>query len=98
MQNCNGRVGWRYVNRKNILAKGNDTHRGPGQFVIGAELEVVRHNWSTAMRTKLVEIETNKNPLMRALHCTVLKNLNFSTEQGKDFSKGKVIIFGFFRK
>lgn len=50
------------------------------------------------MRTKLVEIETNKNPVIRSLYCTVLRNLNFSREQGKDFSKGKVIRFGFFRK
>lgn len=53
------------------------------------QLEVAWHSWSKIMGTKLVETETSTNPHTRSLYAAVLRSLNFSREQGKDFSKGK---------
>lgn len=53
------------------------------------ELEVLWCRQSKITRATIVGIETSKNPAVRSSYSTVLRNLSFSREQGKDFSKGK---------
>lgn len=92
-------MGWvgvhRCSNRRSVLATGRSVYRGLKRCIMCVELALVWHDQSKVMRAKMVEGETSKNPVVRSLYSAVLRNLDFSREQGRVSTAAEGIRFGF---